>query len=257
MATNPTLPGKFIWFEHVGPDIARARAFYEPLFGWHIEAMPMGDTPYRLINNGDRGIGGLRTAGAGVPSHWISYLSVVDVDASHRVALAAGAKSTFEPMDFGSMGRGAGLLDPTGAAFCLWHSPDGDTPDHEAPVGGWCWNELSTDDPQAALRFYETAFALTHTTMDMGEQGLYHVLNSAGGSGRGGVMKSTMPGAPSMWMPYVRVADCDACVAKARTLGAIEVPLPPMDVPEVGRIAILVDPLGAAVALIDPLPRTG
>ena len=43
------IPGKFIWFEHVANDIAKARAFYEPLFGWHAESMPMGGQTYHMI----------------------------------------------------------------------------------------------------------------------------------------------------------------------------------------------------------------
>ena len=39
METTPYLPGKFVWFEYVSNDAARARAFYEPLFGWRTESM--------------------------------------------------------------------------------------------------------------------------------------------------------------------------------------------------------------------------
>ena len=73
------LPGKFVWFEHVSNDIAKARAFYEPLFGWHTEAMPMGGgDPYHVILNGGTGIGGYSKAPAGAPNSWLSYLSVAD-----------------------------------------------------------------------------------------------------------------------------------------------------------------------------------
>src|SRR2546423_14129275 len=52
------LPGKFVWFEHVSSDTAKARKFYEPLFNWHTESMPMGSTRYPMILNGNDGIGG-------------------------------------------------------------------------------------------------------------------------------------------------------------------------------------------------------
>ena len=60
MEKTPHLPGKFIWFEHVSNDIAKARAFYEQLFGWHVESMPMGNQTYRMLMNGDGGVGGYR-----------------------------------------------------------------------------------------------------------------------------------------------------------------------------------------------------
>src|SRR5882762_5526283 len=128
-STVSRLPGKFVWFEHVSNDVAKARAFYGKLFGWHIESMPMGDQTYYMIQNGDTGIGGFRTAEPGMPSHWVSYVSVDNVDRSFKSAVANGAKSVLPPTDFGPVGRGAGVADPTGANFCLWTSAESDAPD--------------------------------------------------------------------------------------------------------------------------------
>ncbi len=254
MDKTPYLPGKFIWFEHVSNDVAAARAFYEPLFGWHAEAMPQLGANHFMLMCGATGIGGLRQARAGEACHWMSYLSVAEVDASLRAAVAAGATVRTPPTDFPPFGRGAGLADPAGAAFSLWTSANGDAPDGEVPPGGFVWNELSTPDATAALAFYERAFGLTHRTMDMGENGPYHILQSADGQGRAGVYQPPQPGAPSMWLPYVHVADCDASAAQAQRLGARQPLFPPMDVPGVGRIAGLIDPQGAAIAMITPVP---
>src|SRR5438552_3808945 len=117
--TMSYLPGKFIWFELATADVAKARAFYEPLFGWHVESMPMGDQSYHMIHNGDQGIGGF-AAPEGGASRWISYISVPDVDKSYQAALAAGAKGGLQPTDFPPVGRCASMLDPTGAAVSLW-----------------------------------------------------------------------------------------------------------------------------------------
>ena len=58
---------------------------------------------------------------------------------------------------------------------------------------------------------------------------------------------------PSMWLPYVAVDDCDATARQAAALGG-EVLAAPVDVPGVGRYAVLADPLGAAIAVITPAP---
>ena len=101
------LPGKFVWFEHMSSDVPKARKFYEQLFAWHTEVMPMGDKRYSMIHNGDEGIGGYTESPAGVPNHWIGYVSVPDVDQTHAAALAAGAKQLMAPTDFGPVGRGS------------------------------------------------------------------------------------------------------------------------------------------------------
>lgn len=254
-AKTPHLPGKFVWFEHVSADIAKARAFYEPLFGWHTEAMPLGGQTYHMLLNGNRGIGGLcRPQTEGTRSHWISYLSVENVDAGAKAALAAGAREEFPPTDFPPVGRGAGLVDPTGARFCLWTSANGDEPDGDVPPGSFVWNELSTADAKKSLAFYEKAFGYTHSTMDMGEQGTYYILETAGGQGRGGLFEPKEP-MPAMWLPYVSVADCDASFAQAQKLGAGFVAMPPTSIPTVGRIAIFGDPQGAAIGIIQPDPQ--
>src|SRR5262249_31625725 len=151
---------------------------------------------------------GYTQAPAGVPNHWVSYLSVNDVDATHAAALAAGAKQLMAPTDFGQVGRGSAIKDPTGAPLALGKSKDGDRPDPaKTPAGSWCWNELYTADERRALGFYEQLVGYTHDAMDMGPAGTYFILKKDGVS-RAGLMRSVEPKAPSMWLPYVAVDDC-------------------------------------------------
>ncbi len=96
-------------------------------------------------------------------------------------------------------------------------------------------------------------FGYKHETMQSANGEPYHVLQSADGKGRAGVMKMPDPSAPTLWCPYVAVEDCDATVEKAQGLGA-QVMMPPTDIPNVGRIAVLIDPLKAPIALIKPAP---
>jgi predicted enzyme related to lactoylglutathione lyase len=247
--------GKFVWFEHVSNDAGKARAFYSALVGWVVHDMPMGDQTYGMIMNGgmarENGIGGFRTATAGMPNHWISYLSVADVDKAHAQAVAAGARSMMEPMAMGP-GRASGITDPTGAMLALWKGGEGDPADTEkTPFGGWFWNELHSTDAKAALAFYKQAFGYSVDSQAMGPDMTYHVLKSADGKMRGGLMQAnpamTMP---SNWLPYIHVKDCDAAVATANKLGAMAIVMPPTDIPGVGRSSVLIDPTGVAIGII-------
>ncbi len=255
MTPTPYLPGKFVWFEHASDGLSKARAFYESLFGWRVADMPMGGDTYAMLMNGEQGIGGLRAAPPGVPNHWIGYLSVDDVDRRYEAAIAAGARGVMPPIDFTGVGRAAALVDPTGAAFCVWRGLQGDPPDGDVPAGGWVWNELWTPDAKKSLEFYERVFGYTHDSMPMADGATYRILKGTDGAPRAGMTQSAMAGTPSMWLPYVRVADCDATVAKAQQLGARQIVLSPIDIPGVGRIGIVIDALGAAIAMITPAPR--
>lgn len=248
-----TQPGKFVWFEHLSNDIPQACTFYEALFGWRTQEMPVpAGAPYPVIHNGDAGIGGYAEAPTGTPNQWLSYLSVDDVDASYKAALAAGARSLMAPFDYGGAGRAANVADPTGAVFALWKGAQGDPPDTDTvPTGGWLWNELTTQDEAAALAFYEKVFGFTHDAMPM-PQGTYHVLKQ-GDAMRAGLFKATDASMPTMWLQYVKVDDCDASAAKAKGLGA-RIVAPPSDIPGVGRFAVFIDPLGAALAVMKPAP---
>lgn len=73
----------------------------------------------------------------------------------------------------------------------------------------------------------------------------------AHGESIGGMMEMTKQhgAAPPHWMPYVLVDDCDATMAKVASAGGQTI-VPPMDIPEVGRMAMFSDPAGAALAIV-------
>ena len=249
------LPGKFVWFEHVSNNPEKAKTFYAGLFGWTFEDMQMGGgPPYTMIHNADVGIGGVRSGAPGERSSWMSYVSVPDVNAVFDAAVAAGATPLMPPTDFGQAGRGATVADPTGALVSLWRSAEEDRADADnVPAGDWCWNELWTSDVSKALTFYQKVIGYGVDTMDMGEHGSYYILKT-GDKQRAGVTSSVHPAAPSLWLPYVVVDDCDAQAEKCAALGGT-VMFGPADIPGIGRFAILQDPPGAPFAILKPLPR--
>jgi uncharacterized protein len=58
-------------------------------------------------------------------------------------------------------------------------------------------------------------------------------------------------GVPESWMPYIAVDDVDARVGKAVAAGA-KVMQPAFEVPDFGRIVILMEPGGASVGWMTP-----
>ena len=108
------------------------------------------------------------------------------------------------------------------------------------------WNELITPDPAAAVRFYGGLFGWTTEVMSM--PGMDYTMLKLGDNTFGGIMVPPQPGIPAHWLHYVSVADVDAAVAKAVSLGA-SVCAGPMDIGEAGRIAVIRDPQGASFGL--------
>lgn len=243
--------GKFVWFEIMSTDVERAKAFYTELLNWKAEPMTMGDFEYILLKNGETGIGGiLPTMQENMPSHWLSYVAVDDVDAKAKAVEEAGGKLVMPANDIPGVGRMALVQDPQGGHFHLFKPADDEGEDPAGRPGDFHWNELWTSDDTAALAFYEGVFGYSHDTMKMGEAGDYYIL-MAGEKSAGGMMKSPEASVPVTWLPYVHVADVDATTERAHSMGA-EVKKPPSDIPGVGRFSIVADPTGGVLGYITP-----
>jgi predicted enzyme related to lactoylglutathione lyase len=249
-------PGKFVWFEHASRDARKAQTFYAEVLGWKVESW--GES-YDMILAGDTidtMIGGYAEPKAdGENPHWISYVSVEDVDTAAKAAAANGGRVVEAPQDLPGAGRVARITDPQGAELCLFRKDGGDPPDGPATEPAsprrFFWSELHTTDPVEALSFYTTVVGFAHRTMQS-PGGAYHIL-STGGVGRGGIT-GHLGGAPH-WLPYVSLDDPDATLARARKLGA-KVRMGPEDIPGIGRFGVLEDPTGAVLAIMKVLPMT-
>jgi uncharacterized protein len=248
--------GKFVWFEHVSTDAKKAQAFYGEVFGWRVQDVPMGPTPYQMVAVGDKTVGGYTAPDdPKIPSHWISHLLVDNADAAANRVKKAGGTVQLAPTKIGEFGTMAAVADPLGGAVNLWQAAKPDDAAADAPADGhFVWNELWTQDVARSLAFYKAVGGYTVEEMDMGPMGTYSILKSTGDS-RGGVMKAPKADIPQMWLPYVQVANTDATVARVKKLGG-EIVTEPADIPGIGRFAIFKDPTGAVLGIIQP-PATG
>jgi uncharacterized protein len=119
--------GTFHWNELNTRDVEKAKSFYEKTIGWKFEGMPMPNGTYWVAKAGDKMAGGVFDMNAmglpkEVPEHWLSYLSVDDIDKRVAAAKKAGATILREPFDVPGVGRIAILKEPGGAAIG-WMTP--------------------------------------------------------------------------------------------------------------------------------------
>ncbi|HEX9103554.1 MAG TPA: VOC family protein, partial [Polyangia bacterium] len=223
-----------------------AKRFYGELFAWTFKP---GDHDYEHIVAGGHEIGGMMKLDPkhGAPPHWIGYVSVDNVD-SAVAAVTKGGGKLYVKEDIPNVGQFAVCADPQGAVFSPFHytGKDAGKPESNARPAPYtfCWDELLTSDPDAAVRFYTTVFGWGTEHMEMPGFGRYTLFKRTGvkdsqGMERnaGGMMKRP-PNVPhSFWLAYVAVPNADAAVEKAKKLGAI-IMAPPMDIPDVGRFAV-------------------
>ena len=131
--------------------------------------------------------------------------------------------------------------------------------EHTMPANGsFCWNELSTTDDAAAVKFYTELLGWEVKRSEVtgsceGAEGASTVYNEivVGGRHVGGIYKMgpESGGAPPHWMAYVAVEDVDAKARQVEELGG-KVCVPPTDIPNTGRFCVINDPTGATVSLI-------
>jgi predicted enzyme related to lactoylglutathione lyase len=241
--------GTFVWHENVTTDPAKAQEFYGQLFGWGIEVYKTDDSEYPMIAVDGQTHGGFPPVQEGTPPHWVGNVAVESVEDAVAKAEGAGGRLIHGPQGIPDVGRFAVLADPQGAVFVAFQ------PANEPPqsAGVFVWDELGTQDVESAEKFYNAVFGWT--TDDMGEEYGGYKIFKAGETRVGGLMKMPDPSIPSMWSPYVAVEGADATVAKAGELGGSTL-MGPMDVPNVGRIAVLKDPLGAVFGIMKGASQT-
>lgn len=253
--------GMFSWVELSTTDVEGAKSFYSGLFGWSAEGTPVpGGGVYTMCKKDDAFVGAIQTlqeemSAQGHPPFWLSYVTVDSVDKAAARAEELGARIMAPPFDVMDAGRMTVVQDPTKAALALWEAKTHQGAGIIREPGSLSWNELSTNDVDAARDFYTGLLGWTVETMDMGE-GREYTLFSVGDQQVAGMMAigPDMGPMPPSWGVYFEVESPDAAAAKVAELGG-NVFVPPMDFPG-GRFALVTDPQGAAFGVVSALPAS-
>jgi len=111
------------------------------------------------------------------------------------------------------------------------------------------WVDHAAKDLERSNAFYGSLFGWEAD--DQGEEMGHYTIMRKGGKSVAGNMAVMMEGQPSAWVSYVSVKDADATVDVAKKAGAT-VFVEPMDVSDIGRMAVFADPTGAAIGIWQP-----
>jgi predicted enzyme related to lactoylglutathione lyase len=223
------------------------------LFGWQFVDTQVLGRPYTVARLGKTPIGGIHTprpdSAGKTPAHWLSYMSVADVDASVAKAISEGGGVLAGPVDIDTRARAAVLRDAQGAPFGLVRFSVAIPPDTGSPVEGtFFWNEYLTHDLDSTVAFYNGLVPF-EMSVSNGDSGASYAVLKHGGA-RAGVYRlpDSKKDVPPNWLPYVFVTDPAGLAARVPGLGG-RVLLAPEARLRNGTLAVVADPTGAVVAL--------
>jgi predicted enzyme related to lactoylglutathione lyase len=114
-----------------------------------------------------------------------------------------------------------------------------------------CWADLGTPDIEAAAKFYGDLFGWSVEEGENSEQTGGYRQATLRGKPVAGAMPLMQEGQPPAWSTYVSVENAEATTAKVREAGGT-VMAEPMDVMDLGKMAIFADPTGAVFGIWQP-----
>ena len=249
---NPRLPGKFIWADLVTDDVPAARNFYNRLFGWQF----LNAGGYYVAMNDSHPICGLfqKPRPADNPAakpRWFGYISVPNVKKAEQKIIKAGGRTILPPQNFPKRGEQAVFADPEGAIFGVIKTSSGDPEDFLGGPGDWIWIQLLSRNAQKAGEFYSAVAGYDVVETTESERLNDYVLVSKGFA-RATVrnLRTESKDVNPTWLPYVRVENVQETVRKAKELGGAVLVEPK---PELfnGRVAVISDPTGAAIGILN------
>ena len=121
------MPNPFVHVELSTTNVSKAKAFYSKLFKWKLNDLPVL-TPggnYTMIDVGSGTGGGImKQMCPGMPSAWMPYVLVKDIDRATKRARKLRAKIMKDVTEVEGMGWLSIIVDPTGAVLGLWEPKD-------------------------------------------------------------------------------------------------------------------------------------
>lgn len=121
---NTMKPGQIGWAELITSDPLAAIQFYTAMFGWETEPFTGGGHEYTMFKLDGVPFGGVMKAPQeGIPTHWLNYVSVGNLDAMVARCTDQNGEVIVPPMPIPTVGRIAVIKDPQGGAIGLHEAP--------------------------------------------------------------------------------------------------------------------------------------
>ncbi len=258
--SEPIQTGQFVWHDLMSTNHEETTKFYQRIFGWDLEVTNMGEGigDYTMFKAGDTTIGGVipMDASYNLPAHWISYISVPDVDAACKSTEAEGGKTAVPPFDIPNVGRTAVVTDPTGAYYSPYTDIATEPYTPPAPAAGhFTWHELMSTDIEKAKAYYTKLMGWSIGAMELKDPpDTYWMFQHGDQPVAGAISMPAKAGkdAVSNWLPYIGVTDVPGTTQKTKELGgSIHVQPTRMSEPSTVHFAVLGAPDGSMFGIVE------
>lgn len=125
-ASWPPANGSVSWYAHASSTAPDSARFYVAVFGYDADESERGNTPdaYPVLKTGEELHAGLLSHGGRIPTVWLAYFVVPDIEAAQHRVVELGGRITTPIMNIPGIGRVVSAADPHGALFCLHQVED-------------------------------------------------------------------------------------------------------------------------------------
>lgn len=204
----------FVWADLSTFDLEQTKLFYADLFDWQISGSP-DEYNLCLSKSGDEAAGQYVMPAffqkIKMPSFWMSYIQVDDIQNVVKAARQQGGKVELGPEPFGgdiANGQIALIRDPLGAGFTVFEGEMLQGKDVYARHGRMVWNELYISEIETVQSFYENLFQWTIDRIGTSDR--FDIKNSVGEPvGNIEQISNAIKGNLEFWGIYFSVSDLD------------------------------------------------
>jgi predicted enzyme related to lactoylglutathione lyase len=243
-------PPVFVWHDLVTPDTASAKKFYSEVFGWTSRTGPDGSI---VMDAQRRPVAAIYDSRAtadrpAARAQWVSAISSQDEKALESEIKALGGSVLIPAKYLKGKGMQAVYRDPQGAVFSVLKPDKPISAKDPVKDGEFFWQDLFVKDPKAASEFYATLFGFEAHLEDI--EGLSRVVLSSADYSQAGIDKLPEGVQRAGWLPYVLVDDVPGTISKAIANGGKSLVAPTGSLLS-GKMAVIADPSGAVIGLID------
>lgn len=240
----------FVWHDLVTPDTSAASAFYSKVFGW---TSRKGSDGSIVMDSQGKPVAAIYDSRATTDrpasrAQWISAISSQDTKVLEMEIKAKGGSVVIPAKQLKGKGVQAVYRDPQGAVFSVVKPDKPYSAKDPVRDGEFFWQDLFVNDPAAASDFYASIFGFEPHLEDF--QGLSRIVLSSSDYSQAGIDKLPAGAQRAGWLPYVLVDDVPGTISKVVANGGKSL-VTPKDPNLVDKIAVIADPSGAIIGLIN------